>query len=739
MTTIPASRPVTMNQHRPAGPAPALGAGGAAGAPSIDPVKLFHKYKWALVLAGVVGTVLGGVGHFAWLAIWPFWKSNVIYECNTRITDPTQPNGGGTSDRDEFERFMATQTAVLTSPRVLDQVASDPRLPTEAPAWSRQFTQGGVFNSSDASIELGKKLRARVVPQTNLIELAMYWKKPVDVTAIVKLVSAAYEDDLRAQADQGMREQRVALSNQIKKMKEDVGRLQLSRERLMTEKSVDSIESRVGQAAQALTLVTEQLSKLRSDMEVAQVRVKKMEEDLNNPGGPQIPDDMRSKVEMDFNIQRLNDSINNAEALVLAQKKRLGEGHRDVKAAQAQLDGLREKLATETVRVSRQKFDGEMDTMRKAVSEMQAQDLEMTNRQDENRRKLIELTQVQSSIHDIDSQIENTTRLRLENENQLSKLEALSQVATFYRVKVLQPARIPTDVTFPKIYAMLPAGAVLCLGLVGAFAFLRELVDQRVKGPGDVAIIPRTRVLGVVPDAFADPAGPRKMEMAFVDQPLGVVAESFRQLRALLLERMHHATHKCLLVVGGMPGSGATTVTVNLALACAAAEHRVLLIDANFRRPALHKILGVSEAPGLGEALSAGQPLASLTQRTSEPNLDVLTVGATTGRAMERLASEAMSTLLAQAKAAYDLVIIDVAPAIVSGDGLALANRCDATMLVVKAMGEKRGMVARLKNELSDTRAEFMGVLVNAVRPSAGGYFKRNIQATHEYHNNTRA
>ena len=68
------------------------------------------------------------------------------------------------------------------------------------------------------------------------------------------------------------------------------------------------------------------------------------------------------------------------------------------------------------------------------------------------------------------------------------------------------------------------------------------------------------------------------------------------------------------------------------------------------------------------------------------------------------------------------------------GDALAVANRCDATLLVVRAFGEKRGMVGRLCNELNEARAQFLGVVVNAARASAGGYLKGNIQASHEYH-----
>jgi capsular exopolysaccharide synthesis family protein len=182
-----------------------------------------------------------------------------------------------------------------------------------------------------------------------------------------------------------------------------------------------------------------------------------------------------------------------------------------------------------------------------------------------------------------------------------------------------------------------------------------------------------------------------------------------------------------------MPGSGATSVVSNLALALAAADKRVLIIDANFRRPALHRVFGVQEAPGVADVLCAGKSLESAVQKTSTANVDVLSVGSKELRVVERLAASANGDLLARAKAEYDVILIDVAPAVVAGDGLALAQRVDASVLVVRAMADKRGMVSRIRNELGDARAEFMGVIVNGVRSSAGGYMKGNIRAAAEY------
>jgi capsular exopolysaccharide synthesis family protein len=316
----------------------------------------------------------------------------------------------------------------------------------------------------------------------------------------------------------------------------------------------------------------------------------------------------------------------------------------------------------------------------------------------------------------------------------IESIDALQSMRVANRVRVLRQGQVPSDVSFPKLFYLAPAGIVLFTGLVAGFLVLRELLDQRVRGPADVALIPRLRVIGMVTEASEDPAKPAVVETAFRDSPSGVVTESFRLIRAPLVKRMQAAGHKSLLIIGGMPKSGATTITSNLAMSCAASDQKVLIIDGNLRRPAQHKIFGLKDGPGLGDILVGSSNFDSALQTTSIKNLSVLSAGSPASRgSTERLGTEAMSSVIAQAAAKFDIVLVDASPAIVSGDGLALSNRCDAVALVIRAMGEKRGLVARLQSQFNDSRAEFFGVIVNAVRSSAGGYFKRNIKATHEY------
>ncbi|MDI1291003.1 MAG: polysaccharide biosynthesis tyrosine autokinase, partial [bacterium] len=407
--------------------------------------------------------------------------------------------------------------------------------------------------------------------------------------------------------------------------------------------------------------------------------------------------------------------------------------HRYFKSLQSQIDGANVNLEDTRRTLLNDRFTSQLDTIRNVIGQRQAQESRLNQNKSELTVRRTNLTRIQSTLDDIRRQIDDSLSAKAEATSKLEEIKMLDSLANANRVIVVQAERPPTEMAFPKLAFMMPLGVILMVGLVGGSVLLRELLDQRVKGPADVFMIPRTRLVGWIPDAAEDPAGQGAVETAFRDRPRGVVAESYRQIRSSLTKRLETGGHKSIMVMSGIPGSGSTATVANLGLAFAATDKRVLIVDANLRRPGLHRVFGLQESPGLADVLGKSVSLADAVQATSTPNLSVLTVGAKDARLPERLGNDAVSAFLAEAKASYDIILLDAPPAIVAGDGTSLAHRCDAALLVVKAFGEKRGLVARVRNELSDMKGEFLGVVVNSVRSAAGGYMRGNFKAAQDY------
>jgi capsular exopolysaccharide synthesis family protein len=301
------------------------------------------------------------------------------------------------------------------------------------------------------------------------------------------------------------------------------------------------------------------------------------------------------------------------------------------------------------------------------------------------------------------------------------------------KVVLVASATKPREKSWPMWYVVIPGTAVVTLGLTFGIVFLRELVDKRVRYASDILSLPGGRLLGMVPDLEDDPSGAARVEMVVRDSPRSIVAESYRQCYSSLARPFAAFEITSVLVVRGMPESGTSSMAVNLALTAVASGKRVALVDGNFRRPRVAALFGIDETEaGLGEVLSGEVTLESVMQEPEE-GLFVVATGSASARVIERLSTDEFSNVLQALSEKVDLVFVDAPPMVVAGESLAMAGSVDATVLVARAYAEQKGLVARLIHQLSEQSSEFMGVMLNRPRTTAGGYFRENFKAMAAY------
>ncbi|MBL8764156.1 MAG: polysaccharide biosynthesis tyrosine autokinase [Phycisphaerae bacterium] len=712
---------------------PGPGPVGTGPATALDPIKLFKQHQWKLLVVAIVGAFVGLGGHFGLLYLYPFYQSMVIYQCLPPIDDPTKSQ---TLIRpaDEIERFMATQVRIIQSQQILQDVVRDAAV--KQTKWAKRFERrsGSGLNEADAMYWLKYDLSARVIPQTDLVELTMTWRDKEDVATVVNTVDRIYRADLDVQGKKMLSDRRQALSTTLNQLREEIARIDQLRSRLLGEGGLNALEGMNTTEQTKIQSISPRLVEAQNRLDQFKNTIQKYDDMIAAPGGIQYPDDLRADVERDNMVQRLQGEIGQLRSRYADFTQRYGPKHKEAMSLLNQIDSRESELSRVRDELLKKFFEGDYETAKRSVSSLERQIKEMekdladaNGKKEEIVRKLVR-----------NAELEEQKKKAEEQESELSKsikeLDTLQAMNIANRVRVYQRGEVPDDVIFPLIWIMVPLGMVLVTGFYASVVLVREVLDQRVKGPSDIALIPRMRVLGAIPIASEDPSKPPAVETAFRDTPMGAVTEAYRQIRAPLVRGMQNAGHKTLVVLSGMPGSGATSLVCNLALGCAAAEIKVLIIDANLRRPNIHRVFRLAEGPGLGDVLARTATLDSAVQETNVANLHVLTAGTAAGRSIpERLSTHFMGEVLGELRQRYDLILLDSAPATVSGDAQALAARCDAAVLVVRALAEKRGLVARVAAQLGQSHAEFLGVVVNAVRASAGGYFKRNIQATHEY------
>ncbi len=284
------------------------------------------------------------------------------------------------------------------------------------------------------------------------------------------------------------------------------------------------------------------------------------------------------------------------------------------------------------------------------------------------------------------------------------------------RVTVVSPASRPTDQISPR--PLRNVGGALALGLlIGVgLALARHHLDTRVKTAEEVSELAGAPTLGTV---IADPNVP-KSPLIIHDGPYAPRAEAFRKIRTGLQFVDVDRAHKVVLVTSSVAGEGKTTTACNLAITLAQSGKRVLLIDADLRRPRAARYLGLPTGVGLTSVLVGTASLEDAVQPWGDDLMWVLASGPIPPNPSEMLGSRHMRELLAQLRDEYDLVLIDAPPVLPVTDAATTAAACDGVIVVVRHGSTRREQVTGTVTALRTVDANLLGTVLN-LAPARGG------------------
>lgn len=205
--------------------------------------------------------------------------------------------------------------------------------------------------------------------------------------------------------------------------------------------------------------------------------------------------------------------------------------------------------------------------------------------------------------------------------------------------------------------------------------------------------------------------------------PGSSAAEQFRKLRTSILEHSNSNPPRCILITSSVPGEGKTVTAVNLAISLArGVDEHVLLIDADLRRPGLHKCLGLNPGSGLSDYLTDNIELSDLLIKTAIPKLTFLPAGPVSDKASELFFSDKMRNLIEEARSRYEdrYIIIDSTPAMGTSEPDILSRQVDGVIFVIKAGKTPREVIKR--SLLSLDKEKILGVVFNDVDFRTTGY-----------------
>jgi capsular exopolysaccharide synthesis family protein len=315
----------------------------------------------------------------------------------------------------------------------------------------------------------------------------------------------------------------------------------------------------------------------------------------------------------------------------------------------------------------------------------------------------------------------------------------ISEAVEAGQVEIVDPASLPSGPQNTGGPLKLLLGLAVGLMVGSGAALLRESMNTSVRRHDELESLLQVPALVVIPriaggvrartglrrllPAFAnangngahgaDGAAPDPMPVLAVADGRSTAAEAYRTLRTNLIFSQTGRALKSVIITSASPGEGKSTTSSNLAAAFAQQGMRVLLVDADLRRPTLHTIFGTPREPGLTQVLVGQMELEAALQETSVPGLSLLTSGVLPPNPAELLGSPVMRDLLRGMVDGFDMVILDTPPVMAASDSSVLGSMVDGVVLVVRAGRTERSMAQQAVRQLTSVGARVLGAALN--------------------------
>jgi polysaccharide biosynthesis transport protein len=298
-------------------------------------------------------------------------------------------------------------------------------------------------------------------------------------------------------------------------------------------------------------------------------------------------------------------------------------------------------------------------------------------------------------------------------------------------LSVIEPAVAPPLPISPKPLLNTLLAAVLGLLLAAGVVAVAEHLDDGIRDSDAVLEVAGLSTLGTIARMNGDKGRSEIYRLAALLNPRSGVAEAYRTLRTNIEFASVDAPIRTLLVTSSMPGEGKTITAANLAVVFAQAGRRVLLVDADLRKPGVHPVFDLPNAHGLTTLLRSDEAiLDAIAHQTEQANLRILTTGPLPPNPTELLGSQRMRTILDRLKAGGDLVIFDSPPLQAVTDSAILSSFLDGTLLVIDARRGRRRAVLQGREALARAGASVLGAVLNRIparaRSGYGQYYGDN-------------
>lgn len=630
-----------------------------------------------------------------------------IYAAQARISvnndnvdiDPFNPTMPGTRGYDPY--FLRTQFEIIQSKPILYDLIN--RLNLQK-VWGEK---GENVSKETAYKILRSSLEVSQYRDTSLIALTLKRPDSKEAARIANELADVYREARLDLKYKEMTRAMDALSRELEKQQEKVD---LAQERVETLRKELDITVLPGSSPQSENTVEKlRLQQLEADRINARVEMlvaKARFDQLDALEG----DDLltaSSYISQDPFVETMRTQIKDYDVALTSLLENYGPNHPEVKQTQAARDDLVEKLkrALEGVKkgtqaqyiIAKSKFEALEEELRGAKSS----DIET------QREKFVPFNKAQQEL-DIQRAIMTALKARIAQEGITLKVPRTP-------VEIVDSAEESSRPVSPNLILNILMSIFVGLGSGIGLAYFIEYLDTSIKTADDVERWIDLPVLGLIP---------QKVRPLIEEGPDSEHAEAYRVLRTNMAFADTGGPRKgAFAVLSGGAGEGKSTTAFNLAYTCAQQGEKVLLVDADLRRPVQHTILGVSNRFGLTNVLLRDVPVEETIKTTSVLNLHFLPSGRIPRTSLGVLDPKRISELVHSLKMKYDVIVFDTPPLVGISDSSVLAKEMDSVVLVIQYRKYPRDMIIRAKQMLDTLGVPQVGVVLNNINVMRDDYY----------------
>ena len=596
--------------------------------------------------------------------------------------------------------FVATQYEIIKSRQILYDVIRNLDLQRK---WAVTFEAEGLIPIEDCFNILDDQIKVRPYRDTTLIDILAYNQVPEEAAEIANGVAKAYEayrlDNIREEVSGSIN----VLRSEIKKQDEKVTQAEKRLQEIRKDTNFSLVGGRLDSDSYQLQELEKDRIDAQVDMLVRQVRLDKLLE-MNDKEllysidyiarDPTLSAYKNQLVDMELSLKLVQQQLGPKHPSVI--RLIMGRDLMQTNLTDA-VQGLKTGLLAD-LEVAKKRYEGLSEVLEKARAksiDVQGETFLPFQRQ---YRKLA-----------LETEILNALRARIAQEGIEIQMPRSP-------VKLIENALVPDEnkPISPNYLFNIIVSIVVGLGLGIGMAYFIEYLDTSVKTVDDVEQHLGLPVIGIIPQKV------RPFSEEGTDNPH---AEAFRLLRTNMLFSNKGLGGGAYAVASGGVGEGKSTTLFNLAYVCAQLGDKVLIVDADLRRPVQHTFLDMSNRYGLTNLLMRDVSIEEIIKPTTIPNLHLLSSGRIPRATAGLLDSQRMRDLVKNLKARYDYVFFDAPPLMGVSDASILASEVDGVLLGVQYRKYPRTMSTRAKRVIENVGGKIIGVVLNNINIMRDDYY----------------